>query len=594
MSTDIAVVLLLLLMAGSCSAGTNFRLSSAQMLATEGFPVTLECRFSRKIDDRYLIWGYVPPRTNSMQKLLYWSPGSQEPIFLSGGPHRYVASKNFRRSVMSLRISNATARDATRYFCQVSNHLWDINATDWCGCGVSLAVKPVRAPRVRLLTPFEGEKVWATRATLTCEAEGFYPGEISYQWMVNWKSHSVTPEHGEPARKSDGTYISNSRIHIPFPQWDQVRNVHCIVTHVSSTLPLIRTVSRSEVLPPQSPSSFLLPPPRTPPTDGRSVSLTCGATGFYPGTISLSWEVDGEPVGSGVWDTGPVLTPNGTYLTISTLNTPRWLWSSGARYTCQIAHQTQGEPIRKHISLSDLDPVESVSCPTPNVPSTTLPPTETFTTPVVLPPQSPSSFLLPPPRTPPTDGRSVSLTCGATGFYPGTISLSWEVDGEPVGSGVWDTGPVLTPNGTYLTISRLNTPHSLWSSGARYTCQIAHQTQGEPIRKHISLSDLDPVWTVTCPTPHNPSATPPMETLTTPADIDPLTKFLGELAWYWIAAGIGGLVLYTGIVLCISHGVWTCRQRKRSSFSHLGSGTDSCWANSEIPMEKVGADGRKG
>ncbi|XP_072885329.1 uncharacterized protein [Hemitrygon akajei] len=512
MASNIVKIQLLLLMAGSCLAGTNFRLSSATMVATEGSPVSLQCRFSYRHDNRYFVWLYVPHGgQGALRKLMYWEPGSQQPIFPAGNTHRYLATKNLHRGTMSLQISRTMSSDASRYFCQITDNLWDVNATDWCGCGISLSVERIRPPSVQLLAPFLDGAVWSARATLICKAVGFYPEKISFRWMVDRRSHSLPTEQDEPVRSSGGTYSATSRIHIPFLEWDRIRSVYCLVTHISKATHFVQEFRRRAVAAPQPPITFLLRPPDTPTGDGASVTLTCGATGFYPASLSFGWEVDGRQMDSGVWNTEPVRTPNGTYHAISTLNTPRFLWSSGARYSCLINHQELDQPVRKNISLNDCDPVVCVPSPTSDQ-SLTTPLTivsiEMDWTTVVPAPQPPITFLLRPPDTPTGDGASVTLTCGATRFYPASLSFGWEVDGRQVDSGVWNTEPVRTPKGTYHAISTLNTPRFLWSSGARYTCLITHQELDQPIRKNISLYDCDPVVCVPSPTSDHSLTTP--------------------------------------------------------------------------------------
>ncbi|XP_072126077.1 immunoglobulin mu heavy chain-like [Mobula birostris] len=491
MVSNIIQIQLLLLFAGSCLAGTNFRVSSAKMVATEGSPVSLQCRFSYQHDNRYFLWLYVPPSGGgALKKLLYWEPGSQQPIYLAGSTDRYLARKDIRRGTMSLQINRATSTDTTRYFCQITDNLWDVNATDWCGCGISLSVERMRSPDVRLQAPFQEGAVWSARATLICKAVGFYPESITFRWMVDRKSHSLPTEQDGPVRSSSGTYSASSQIHIPLPEWDRVGSVYCLVTHVSRDAPVVSVFQRKAVPAPQPPVTFLLRPPETPSGDGASVTVTCGATGFYPASVSFGWEVEGRPVTSGVRNTEPVRTPDGTYLAISTLNTPRSRWSSGARHTCLISHQQLDQPVRKDIDVHDWDPVMCASSPASHQSLTTPLTTEAMemdSTTVVPAPQPPVTFLLRPPETPSGDGASVTLTCGATGFYPASVSFGWEVEGRLVTSGVRNMEPVRTPDGTYLAISTLNTPRSRWSSGARHTCLISHQQLDQPVRKDIDV-----------------------------------------------------------------------------------------------------------
>ncbi|GCB85856.1 hypothetical protein scyTo_0026544, partial [Scyliorhinus torazame] len=100
----------------------------------------MECRFSRKTDDQYLIWGYVPPRSGEIKQLLHWGPRQQQPTYITQNTHHYLAFKDFARKRITLKILNTTKQDSTRYFCQLTDHLVEHNRTDFCGCGTTLDV----------------------------------------------------------------------------------------------------------------------------------------------------------------------------------------------------------------------------------------------------------------------------------------------------------------------------------------------------------------------------------------------------------------------------------------------------------------------
>ncbi|XP_067837950.1 uncharacterized protein [Heptranchias perlo] len=568
MKSMIFISLPVFLMAGLAGGVGNFRFSSTLMTVQEGESVNMECRFSRKTDDRYLIWGSVPPGSRVIKQLVYWSPGSQVPTFTTGEPHRYVAEKNFAQSLMSLRIINATQRDSTRYFCQFTNHQGDLNATDWCGCGSTLKVeavppmatpsvhlqfpppeeisengftallclvtgfypsrvriswyvngKPVTsgtselclskdpterytaigrlevsgpewvsadtyqcvvshqtltrpiakeirtsarypsAPRLHILPPSYSEMDTNGTATLGCQADGFYPKSISFTWLVGTLQPTYSSEAGRTTRHENGTYSSSNWLTVPVREWNSGSLFTCRVEHLSSPTPLTHNLSKHDVPSPQPPSIFLHHPPADETRTPGLTQLLCGATGFYPGVISLSWEVDGQKVSLGLSDSDPSLAPDGSYTLISRLDVTISEWEAGSLYSCVVSHRSLPVPVRRQIRGG------------------------------ALPPSPPSLHLVPPSIREILTNRTATLACIATEFYPATISFEWRVGGSEMAHGLRTLPLAANPGGTFSSRSELTVPVERWESGESFTCLVRHQSLGSPVTSTVANGD---------------------------------------------------------------------------------------------------------
>ncbi|XP_041031358.1 immunoglobulin lambda-1 light chain-like [Carcharodon carcharias] len=224
------------------------------MNALEGESVTMECRYSRKTDDRYLIWGYVPPRSGAIQGLVYWSPGSRIPTFVSGKADRYEAVKDFARKRMTLRIVNATKQDSSRYFCQLTDHQVTDNRTDFCSCGSTLnvqAVPPSSPPSVHLQYPPPGEISADAPTSLLCLVTGFYPPPVQISWYLDGSKVLSGISEWPLSRDPQDRYTSVSRLEIRSRDWVDAGSYQCVVSHPKLKQPImkeIRTSAHQETL----------------------------------------------------------------------------------------------------------------------------------------------------------------------------------------------------------------------------------------------------------------------------------------------------------------------------------------------------------
>ncbi|XP_048449493.1 immunoglobulin kappa light chain-like, partial [Rhincodon typus] len=316
------------------------------MTVTEGEPVSMECRYSRKIDDRYLLWGYVPPGTSGIKQLLYWSPGSETPTYVNGNSGRYWAEKNFRRKVIKLRIARATQRDSSRYFCQSSDNLSNENVTDFCSCGTTLrvqAVPPSSAPSVELHSPFAGQLRENGTATLLCLASGFYPSNVRISWLIDGHTVRARVTQQPMCQDTSERYTAVSRLQLSSSTWMEAHRYQCTVTHPTLSRPIVKELRTLASLSLRRPTVRLIPPSIREMVTHQTATLGCVATRFIPDPITFSWMAQGLEIPGTSQTLVPTANEDGSYSARSQLTVALEDWESGTSYTCQVPN-AQSDP----------------------------------------------------------------------------------------------------------------------------------------------------------------------------------------------------------------------------------------------------------
>lgn len=106
--------------------------------------------------------------------------------------------------------------------------------------------------------------------------------------------------------------------------------------------------------------------------------------------------------------------------------------------------------------------------------------------------------------------KKVSLTCMVTSFYPASISVEWERNGE-LEQDYKNTLPVLDSDESYFLYSKLNVDTESWMQGDIFTCSVVHEAlHNHHTQKNLSRSpelelnetcaeaqdgELDGLWT---------------------------------------------------------------------------------------------------
>uniref|UniRef100_F6X1R6 Ig-like domain-containing protein n=1 Tax=Monodelphis domestica TaxID=13616 RepID=F6X1R6_MONDO len=81
---------------------------------------------------------------------------------------------------------------------------------------------------------------------------------------------------------------------------------------------------------------------------------------------------------------------------------------------------------------------------------------------------------------------TATLTCLISGFYPGTLGVTWTKNGSPVSSGVLTSQPVRQTDNKYSASSYLSVNPNQWGENNQYICKVTHE--GQVIEKELSAS----------------------------------------------------------------------------------------------------------
>ncbi|XP_072423614.1 immunoglobulin mu heavy chain-like [Chiloscyllium punctatum] len=424
------------------------------MSVTEGESVSLECRFARKTDDRYLVWGWVPPGSGAIQHLLYWSPGSRTPNYVHGSSARLRPEKDFARKTMRLGIARTRPQDASRYFCQLSDSMDDGNVTDFCGCGTTLTVQkepPASPPSVELHSPPSGPTRAIGNATLLCLVAGYYPLGVDISWNLDGVVVSSGVSQSPGCQDAKGSYTTVSRVEVPTPIWMGAHRYQCRVRHSTLSQPIVKELHTLASVSLRRPSLRVIPPSIREMVTKRTATLHCVATLFIPEPITFLWKAPGLEIPRSSQSLVPTANEDGSYSARSELTLAREDWEAGTSYTCQLAN-AQSDPISTTLRVEDANLWKQPSVQTL----------------VIETEDEDEEGELP--------GRgNTTLACFVSGFYPGDVYLSWRSQGRELSEGVTTFPVTPDPHGTFHTVSQLSVPSRDWHSGYNFTCLVGHQ-----------------------------------------------------------------------------------------------------------------------
>uniref|UniRef100_UPI00398F114A class I histocompatibility antigen, Gogo-B*0101 alpha chain-like n=1 Tax=Pristiophorus japonicus TaxID=55135 RepID=UPI00398F114A len=139
---------------------------------------------------------------------------------------------------------------------------------------------------------------------------------------------------------------------------------------------------------------------------------------------------------------------------------------------------------------------------------------------------------------------------------PGDLYLGWRAPAGEV-TDTTTTFPV-TPDGqgTFRAVSQLSVPSSAWDSGHNYSCVVGHQSWPGLVEGQLRKESGS--WI--------------------------LINGHGVSAWHWILYAVCGLLVYTVIILCVSHGIRTCRQKRTGIYRKQ---RDSLWQQRGLEMDTI-------
>ncbi|XP_054399199.1 immunoglobulin lambda constant 6 [Pongo abelii] len=83
--------------------------------------------------------------------------------------------------------------------------------------------------------------------------------------------------------------------------------------------------------------------------------------------------------------------------------------------------------------------------------------------------------------------NKATLVCLMNDFYPGSLTVTWKADGNPVTQGVEMTTPSKQSNSKYAASSYLSLTPEKWRSRRSYSCQVTHE--GSTVEKTVAPAE---------------------------------------------------------------------------------------------------------
>ncbi|XP_046784136.1 Ig lambda chain V-1 region isoform X42 [Gallus gallus] len=153
-------------------------------------------------------------------------------------PSRFSGSKS--GSTATLTITGVRADDNAVYYCAST----DSSSTAAFGAGTTLTVlgQPKVAPTITLFPPSKEELNEATKATLVCLINDFYPSPVTVDWVIDGSTRSG--ETTAPQRQSNSQYMASSYLSLSASDWSSHETYTCRVTHNGTSI--TKTLKRSE------------------------------------------------------------------------------------------------------------------------------------------------------------------------------------------------------------------------------------------------------------------------------------------------------------------------------------------------------------
>ncbi|XP_031995340.2 immunoglobulin lambda-like polypeptide 1 isoform X1 [Hylobates moloch] len=106
---------------------------------------------------------------------------------------------------------------------------------------------------------------------------------------------------------------------------------------------------------------------------------------------------------------------------------------------------------------------------------------------VLTQPKAAPSVTLFPPSSEELQANKATLVCLMNDFYPGSLTVTWKVDGTPITQGVEMTTPSKQSNSKYAASSYLSLTPEQWRSRRSYSCQVTHE--GSTVEKTVAPAD---------------------------------------------------------------------------------------------------------
>ncbi|XP_059827057.1 immunoglobulin gamma-1 heavy chain-like [Hypanus sabinus] len=215
---------------------------------------------------------------------------------------------------------------------------------------VSSSGQYLMAPRIHLLPPTLEEMDIKEQATITCQATGYYPAEISFRWFADGNPVLTDIKSYASVLNDNGTYSSQSELVTSPENWNQGSVYSCSIQHISLPSGMIQSIKRKDTEEQKR---------RTPTISAlkveseQKVTLVCYVSGFFPADIYVSWRTDrGVPERVGVTNFPVVSDSIGTYSTASQMTIPLSNVSRSRAYVCVVGHESLSYPGERRFHLT--------------------------------------------------------------------------------------------------------------------------------------------------------------------------------------------------------------------------------------------------
>ncbi|XP_031995410.1 immunoglobulin lambda-like polypeptide 1 [Hylobates moloch] len=106
---------------------------------------------------------------------------------------------------------------------------------------------------------------------------------------------------------------------------------------------------------------------------------------------------------------------------------------------------------------------------------------------VLAQPKAAPSVTLFPPSSEELQANKTTLVCLMNDFYPGSLTVTWKVDGTPITQGMEMTTPSKHSNSKYAASSYLSLTPEQWRSRRSYSCQVMRE--GSTMEKTVAPAE---------------------------------------------------------------------------------------------------------
>ncbi|XP_036404514.1 uncharacterized protein LOC118791307 [Megalops cyprinoides] len=313
------------------------------------------------------------------------------------------------------------------------------------------------SPNIALYHQLSNKTSQATKVSLLCYLTGYYPQDITVEWLVNNKpvSFSTVQKKFRNVDKGDTTYSLSSQVVVDIEDWHSGYKYTCKATHNKKDF--IEHISICSVNPTstQTAEMFLLGPSIHTTLNREDLPFTCLLVAYGMQNFSITWKVNGE-AGQTHSTTERTQNANGTQTWRSTFTMKARDWHMHKNVSCEARHVCSSKP-----QLMSLEKARD--------------------------PKQPSVQILEPSESELAKSSEATIVCLVSNFFPSDIDVYWELNKQKLPESRYSSSPALRYSGksSYSMHSKLLVPKSQWKDG-EYSCVVRHESSKSPLRHTIS------------------------------------------------------------------------------------------------------------